>query len=101
MVMDNIIIPLSNNNDNNMNDKMINVRNTSVGVGCSVIQRETGKCEKCQDLAREIGRLWKSKMAVVPVVVGVLGSGSENLTSNLEQLKIPGRKRTTQKSSLL
>ena len=101
--MDNIIIPLSNNNDDNMNDKimMINVRNMSAGAGGSVIQRETGKCEKCQDLAREIGRLWKSKMAVVPVVVGVLGLVSENLTSNLEQLKIPGRKRTTQKSSLL
>ena len=86
-----------------MNDKMINVRNMSAGAGDSVIQRETGKCEKCQDLAREIGRLWKSKMAVVPVVhvVGVLGSVSENLTSNLERLKIPGRKRTTQKSSLL
>ena len=99
--MDNIIIPLSNNNDDNMNDKMINVRNMSAGAGCSVIQRETGKCEKCQDLGREIGRLWKSKMAVVPVVVGVLGLVSENLTSNLEQLKIPGRKRITQKSSLL
>lgn len=100
--MDNIIIPLSNNNqDNNMNDKIINVRNMSAGAGGSVIQRETGKCEKFQDLAREIGRLWKSKMAVVPVVVGVLGLVSENLTSNLERLKIPGRKRTTQKSSLL
>ena len=100
--MDNIIIPLSNNNhDNNMNDKMINVRNMSAGAGGSVIQRETEKCEKCQDLAREIGRLWKSKMAVVPVVVGALGSVSKNLTSNLERLKIPGRKRTTQKSSLL
>ena len=32
--MDNIIIPLSNNNhDNNMNDKIINVRNNYVG-GC-------------------------------------------------------------------
>ena len=39
--MDNIIIPLSNNNhDNNMNDKIINVRNMSAGVGGSVIQSQ-------------------------------------------------------------
>ena len=39
--MDNIIIPLSNNNhDNNMNDKMINVRNMSAGAGGSVIITE-------------------------------------------------------------
>ena len=54
--MDNIIIPLSNNNDNNMNDKMINVRNMSAGAGGNVIQRETGKCEKC-------AKIWQERLA--------------------------------------
>ena len=38
-----------------------------------MVQKEIEKCEKYQGLAREIGGLWKSKVKVVPVVVGVLG----------------------------
>ena len=39
-----------------------------------VKDREAEKIEKYQDLAMEIGRMWKTKTKVVPVVVGALGA---------------------------
>ena len=65
----------------------------------NILQKETEKCEKYQDLVREIQRIWKSK--VVPVVVGALGSVSKKLAGHLEQLGIKSRTRTMQKSALL
>ena len=54
----------------------------------NVLQKETEKYEKYQDLAREIKRIWKSRTKVVPVVVGTLGSVSKKLTGHLEQIGI-------------
>lgn len=67
----------------------------------NILQKETEKCEKYQDLAREIQRIWKSRTKVVPVVVGALGSVSKKLAGHLEQLGIKNRTRTMQKSALL
>ena len=67
----------------------------------NVLQKETEKYEKYQDLAREIKRIWKSRTKVVPVVVGALGSVSKKLAGQLEQLGIKDRTRTMQKSALL
>jgi len=39
-----------------------------------VKDKEAEKIEKYQDLAMEIGRMWKTKTKVVPVVVGALGT---------------------------
>ena len=68
---------------------------------CDVVQKEIEKREKYQDLAREIGNLWKTRTKVVPVVAGALGSVSKQLKCHLEQTGIPDRKRTLQKSVLL
>ena len=70
------------------------------GDSC-ILQKETEKCEKYQDLAREIQRIWKSRTKVVPVVVGALGSVSKKLAGHLRQLGIKNRRRTMQKSALL
>lgn len=45
----------------------------------NVVNKEIEECWKYQDLVREIGRQWKSKVKVVLVVVGVLGSISQKL----------------------
>ena len=66
-----------------------------------VLQRQTEKYEKYQDLAKEIKRILKSRPKVVPVVVGALGSESKKLAGHLEQLGIKDRTRTMQKSALL
>ena len=57
----------------------------------TVLQKEAEKCEKYQDLAREIQRIWKSRTKVVPVVVGALGSVSKKLAGHLEQLGIKNK----------
>ena len=67
----------------------------------NVLQKETEKYEKYQNLAREIKRIWKSWTKVMPVVVGALGSVSKKLAGHLEQLGINYRTRTVQKSALL
>ena len=54
----------------------------------NILQKETEKCEKYQDLAREIQRIWKSRTKVLTVVVGALGSASKKLAGHLEQLGI-------------
>ena len=51
----------------------------------NVLQKETEKYEKYQDLARENKRIWKSGTKVVPVVVGELDSVSKKLAGHLEQ----------------
>ena len=65
----------------------------------NILQKETEKCEKYQDLARQIQRIWKSRTKVVPVVA--LGSVSKKLARYLDQLGIKNRTRTMQKSTLL
>ena len=68
----------------------------------NVLQKETEKYEKYQDLrGREIKRIWESRTKVVPVVVGALASVSKKLAGHLEQLGIKDRTRTMQKSTFL
>ena len=52
----------------------------AVPVDVRVGEKEREKVEKYQDLKREIGRLWKLKVAeVVPVVIGALGSVTKRI----------------------
>ena len=67
----------------------------------NVLQKETEKYEKYQDLAREIKRIWKSRTKVVPVVLEALGSASKKLAGHLDQLGLKDRTRTMQISALL
>ena len=66
----------------------------------NVLQKETEKYEKYQDLAREIKRIWKSRTNVVPVVVDTLGSVSKKLAGHSEQLGNKSRTKTMPKSAL-
>ena len=55
-----------------------------------VEEKEKEKREKYQDLAREIRKLWKTSVNVVPIVVGALGAVA-NLEEELSRLEL-GRK---------
>ena len=58
--------------------------------------------EKCQDLKREIGRLWKLKMAeLVPVVIGALGIVTKEFDGWIEKLGITNNVGVMQKTALL
>ena len=77
-----------------------NIVDIAVPGDSNVLQKETEKYEKYQNLARKIKRIWKSKGKVVPLVVGAVGSVSKKLAGHLEQLGIKDRTNTMQKTAL-
>ena len=65
-------------------------------------ENESEKIEKCQDLKREIGKLWDIRQQeVVPVVVGALGAVGKRLDTWLDKLGITIRTGLLQKTALL
>jgi hypothetical protein len=52
-----------------------------------VTEKEREKVERYQDLAREIRRLWKTSVTVIPIVVGALGAVA-NLHEQMEMLEM-------------
>ena len=55
-----------------------------------VKDKEKEKVEKYQDLARELRKIWKTSMTVVPIVVGALGA-VQNLEEELIKLNVDKR----------
>jgi len=51
------------------------------GVG----EKEQEKMDRCQDLARELNRLWKVETKVIPIVVGAPGTLAKGLAKNLKK----------------
>ena len=51
-------------------------------------EKEEEKIEKYQDLAREVGKMWKLKAKVLPVVMGALGTVPRRLESFLSCLGV-------------
>ena len=68
----------------------------------NVVEKESEKVEKHQDLKREIKTLWNLRSVdVIPVVVGALGSVSRWIGQCLEQIGIDLRIGLLQKTALL
>ena len=65
------------------------------------IQTEIKEKEKYQELARELSRLWKVKTTVIPVVLGALGTITNELTNYLRLLGVNIPFETIQKSALI
>ena len=63
--------------------------------------KESKKIYKCLDLAKELKKLPNIKVAVVPIVIGVLGTISKGLIRGLEELEIEGRDEAIQPTALL
>ena len=61
-----------------------------IDVACPMDQniqkKEKEKIEKYQDLKFEIERIWKTKVNVVPIVVGALGAISDNFKAHLQDI---------------
>ena len=66
-----------------------------------VIKKEEEKIEKYQELGFELGRLWKVKTKVVPIVIGALGAISDRLISYLAEIGAELSFETIQKTALL
>ena len=70
-------------------------------VNHRVKNKENEKRDKCVDLARELKNLWKMKVAVIPIVKGVLQTIFKGFVKGLEELEIGGRAETIQTTELL
>jgi len=56
--------------------------------------KETEKRSKYKDLEIEVGRMWKVRTKIVPVVIGALGTIKKGLDQNLQLL--PGHPSATE-----
>ena len=67
----------------------------------NIIDKEQEKIDKYQDLRRELGKPWKLKTEVVPVVVGTLGTMSPKFKFYLKKIDISIVKLCLQKTAIL
>ena len=66
-----------------------------------VKMKENEKRDKYLDLTRELKKLWKMKVTVIPFVIEVLGTVTKRLVQGLEDLEIRGRVEAIQTTALL
>ena len=67
----------------------------------NIIDKEQEKIDKYQDLRRELGKPWKLKTEVVPVVVGTLGNISPKFKFYLKKIDISIVKLCLQNTAIL
>ena len=63
--------------------------------------RESKKRDKYLDLAREREKIRSIKVTAIPIVIGALGTVTQQMAQRLEDLEIGGRMETIQTTALL
>ena len=63
--------------------------------------KENEKKDKYLNLARELKKLQKMKVTVIPIVIGALGTVTKGLLKGQEELEIRGQVGTIQTAALL
>ena len=64
-------------------------------------EKEKDKIEKCQDLGRELQKIWNVKVKIRPLVVGSLGAIPKQFANRLKQIGITTGTAQVQKTVLL
>ena len=64
-------------------------------------EKEKDKIEKCQDLGRELQKIWNVKVKIIPLVVGSLGAIPKQFGNRLDQIDITVETAQVQKTVLL
>ena len=99
-------------------DRMIGARRPDITIvnketrGCQLIdiacpgdnkvaEKEDEKIDKYRDLAREVSKLWNVKVAIIPVVIGALGTVPTMLESRIKEIGISIKTAQIQKTVLL
>ena len=80
--------------------KQVHIVKFAVPFDSRVVEKKE-KIEKYQDLARELKKIWNTKVKVVPIVLGSLGTIPPLLTNRLEGIGIRTRIVELQKTALL
>ena len=64
-------------------------------------EKENNKIEKYQDSGRELQKIWKIKVKIIPLVVGSLGAIPKQFGNRLKQIGITAGTAQVQKTVLL
>ena len=64
-------------------------------------EKEKDKTEECQDLGRELQKIWNVKVKIMPLVVGSLGAIPNQFGNRLKQIGITVGTAQVQKTALL
>ena len=51
-------------------------------------EKDKEKIEKCQDLRRELQKIWNMKMKIIPLVVGSLGAIPKQFGNTLKKIGV-------------
>ena len=63
--------------------------------------KKSEKKDKYLDLARELKKkLWNTRVAIIPIVIGAFGTVTKGLLKGMEQLEVGGRVETIQTAAL-
>ena len=73
----------------------------AVSADHKVKLKESEKSDNFQNLVRELKKLWNMEVAVVPIVIGALGTVAKGLVQGLEDLEITGRVESMPTTALL
>ncbi len=73
----------NNNNDNNNNNKICKIVDFAVTADYRIKLKECEKRDKYLDLARELKKLWKMKVTIIPIVIGAFGTLTKGLLKGL------------------
>ena len=63
--------------------------------------KECEKKYKYFDIARELKKLWKMKVTIIPILIGAFGTVTKGLLKGLEDLEVRGRVELIQTTALL
>ena len=63
--------------------------------------KESNKKDIYFDQARELKKLWNTKVSMIPIVIGALGPAAKGFIQGLKDLEIRGRVETIQTTALL
>ena len=83
-------------NNNKKKERICKIVDFAVPADHRIKLNECEKKDKYLDLARELKKLWNTKVTIVPIVVGAFGTVTKRLSKGLEDLKVGGRVETIQ-----
>ena len=89
------------NNQQKKKKKICKIVDFAVPADHRIKLKECEKRDKYLDLARELKKLWKMKVTIIPIVIGAFGTVTKGLLKGLEDLEVDGRVETIQTTALL
>ena len=72
----------------NMKEKSCKIIDITVPGDSRIEEKEKEKTQKCQDMGRELEKIWNVKAKIIPLVVGSFGAIPKQFRNRLKQIGI-------------